>query len=71
MSQPPSHLHRLPAALLGKGRVELALDAVLSVPGRLAVPHQQQARGRWLGWEREFRRLRARECDLAIYTSFS
>jgi len=36
-------------AFLGKRRVELALDAPLAVPGRLAVADQQQARRLWLG----------------------
>jgi hypothetical protein len=71
VSQPPSHLHGLAPPERGKGRVELALDAMFTIPGRLAVADQQQARGRWRGWEGEFGRLRARECDLAIYTSFS
>src|SRR6266567_7882849 len=69
--EPASYLHGLAATFCGKRRVELALDAVLPVPGRLAMPDKKETRGRWLGWEREFGRLRARECDLAIYTSFS
>jgi hypothetical protein len=62
---------RLAATFRRKRGVELALYAMLPVPGRLAVTYEQQARGRWLGWEREFRRLRARGSDLDIYTSFS
>src|SRR5437660_3997847 len=41
VSQPSSHMHCLPAAFRGKRGVELALDAVLAIPGRLAVPDQQ------------------------------
>jgi hypothetical protein len=49
--QPPAQQLGLPPALLGQRRVELALDAVLVVPGRLTVANQQQASGGWLGGE--------------------
>ena len=62
------------AAINGKGRIELALDAVLLVPGRLAVAHQQQARRRGSEGARlgaaGLGLLRAREFDLDIYTNF-
>ena len=50
--QPPAQQLGLPPALLGEWRIELALDAVLAVPGRLAVANQEQASGGWLGGER-------------------
>lgn len=50
--QPPAQQLGLPPALLGKGRIELTLDAVLVVPGRLTVANQQEASGGWLGGER-------------------
>jgi hypothetical protein len=64
----------LPAALIGKGRVGLALDAVLEVPGGLAVADEKQARrpdfwGRRSGPD-GVRLLRARGSDLDIYTNF-
>lgn len=49
--QPPAQQLGLPAALRRKGWVELALDAVLVVPGRLTMANQQQASGGWLGGE--------------------
>jgi hypothetical protein len=44
---------------------------VLAIPGRLAMADQQQSRGRRFRRERGVWRLRARESDLDIYTSFS
>src|SRR5712692_2476358 len=70
-SQPSPHAHRLAATFLREWGVELALDAVLAIPGRLAVANQQQSRGRRFRGNRRVWRLRARESDLDIYTNFS
>src|SRR5689334_5204273 len=66
--QPRAQELGLAAAFGGKRRVELALDAVLAVPGRLAVPDEDKARGSWTGRQRELRWLRARGSDLDAYT---
>jgi len=50
--QPPAEQLCLPPAFLGKRGIELALDSVLAIPGRLAVADQEQASGRRLGGER-------------------
>jgi len=50
--QPPAHALGLPASLLRQRRVELALDAVLDVPRRLAVANEQQPRRRRFWSER-------------------
>jgi hypothetical protein len=42
----------LAASFLGERRIELALDSVFPVPGRLAVANEQQPRGRRPGSER-------------------
>ena len=68
--QPSPHKLRLAPAFIGKGRIELALDAVLSVPRRLAVANEKQAGRRAFRGERQLRRLGARGSDLAIYTNF-
>src|SRR5258706_9223426 len=49
IGQPAADSPRLAAAFLRQRRVELALDAVFAVPGRLAVTDQQQSRGRRFG----------------------
>src|SRR5260370_40801196 len=71
IGQPASDSPRLAAAFLRQRRVELALDAVFAVPGRLAVTGQQQSRGRRFGGDRKLWGLRARGSDLDIYTNFS
>jgi hypothetical protein len=50
--QPLGEPVSLPAAFLRQGGVELALDPVLAVPRRLAVPYEQQAREWGLGRRR-------------------
>jgi len=56
--------------LLGERRIQLALDAMLLVPGRLPVADEDQARGRRTGGKGEFRRLGARGSDTDAYTNF-
>jgi hypothetical protein len=50
--QPPAQQLRLPPTFVGERGIELALDPVLTIPGRLAVANQEQASGRWLESER-------------------
>jgi hypothetical protein len=50
-AQPAAQAHRLAPPFLGKWGVQLALDPALVIPGRLAVAHEQQARG-WGGLAR-------------------
>src|SRR4029077_4942894 len=64
------HQPGLSAPFCGQRRIELALDAMLAIPRRLAVAKQNQPRWRRPGGERELGRLRARGSDLDIYTNF-
>src|SRR5438105_2022523 len=61
---------RLTPAGFRERRVELTLDSVLLVPGRLAVADQKEARGGGTSRYRELRRLWARRSDLDAYTNF-
>src|SRR5258708_23777885 len=71
--EPASQQLGLAAALAGQRRIPLALDAVLAVPGRLAVANQdhpgRRSRARWDGFA-GLGRLRERGSDLDIYTNF-
>ena len=64
----------LASPLHGQRGIELALDAVLMVPRRLAVANKQQACWGWLGWVRDgfagLGLLWARGSDTDIYTNF-
>jgi hypothetical protein len=57
-------------ALGRQWRVELALDPMVAVPGRLAVPNEYELSWRGSFWNRKFGRFRARCCDLDAYTNF-
>src|ERR1700674_2681819 len=63
----------LAATLVGEGRIQLTLDPVFTIPGRLAVANQdhpgRRSRARWDGFA-GLGRLRARGSDLDIYTNF-
>ena len=49
--QPDAQDPGLTAALFGKRRIELALDAVIPVPRRLTVPDEDQTSGSGASWQ--------------------